>query len=254
MAAEALATDLRAAHLTDTVGLDFCPVIYRFPDQLCGSWSAKSEGPWAKAFFGCRGRCDGPRLDQDKTWQLMLYTWLGAGGLDGLPWKHICATGDLTRYDSSSEQAMAVIKFATSHTQLCGKHVLKFFGSDGRDKGLRFSQDELLMLKAWHEEWGIRVVWMHAAQGLTYKVSAGWSPRDNMAIIPRFDGALTALEDLAADLRAHLTDTVGLDLRPAGRGIWINLDAGGDAMDQDKMWQLKLINDYAAGGGKDPRP
>ena len=32
------------------------------------------------------------------------------------------------------------------------------------------------------------------AQGLTYKVSAGWSPRDNMAIIPRFDGALTALE------------------------------------------------------------
>ena len=42
---------------------------------------------------------------------------LGAGGLDGLPWKHICATDGLIRYDSSSQQAMAVIKFATSDTQ-----------------------------------------------------------------------------------------------------------------------------------------
>ena len=31
MAAEALATDLRAAHLTDTVGLDFC--IYSGPQE-----------------------------------------------------------------------------------------------------------------------------------------------------------------------------------------------------------------------------
>ncbi|CAE7854447.1 unnamed protein product, partial [Symbiodinium necroappetens] len=191
--------------------------------------------------------------------------------LDGLPWKHICATGDLTRYDSSSEQAMAVIKFATSYTQLRGKHVLKFFGSDGRDKGLRFSQDELLMLKAWHASVPTLTVaftlssagfasTMHGidgfgqlaikevlsylgvsgrerfrtmvfelipcgpgakngasvligctrkllqlatnlqprnqeyAQGLTYKVPAGWSPRDNMAIVPHCDGAVTARE------------------------------------------------------------
>ena len=80
----------------------------------------------------------------------MLYTWLGAGGLDGLLWKHLCATDGLRRYDSSSEQAMAVIKSAMSYTQLCSKHVLKFFGGDGRDKGLRFSQDVFLMLKAWH--------------------------------------------------------------------------------------------------------
>ena len=33
-------------------------------------------------------------------------------------------------------QAMAVIKIAMSYAQLCGNHVLKFFGSDGRDKGL----------------------------------------------------------------------------------------------------------------------
>ena len=86
-------------------------------------------------------------------WQLMLYTWLGAEGLDGLPWKHTCATDGLIRYDRydlSSQQAMAVIKFAKSYTQLCGKHVLKFFGSDGRDKGLRLSQDKFLRLKAWH--------------------------------------------------------------------------------------------------------
>ncbi|CAE7930745.1 unnamed protein product, partial [Symbiodinium sp. KB8] len=121
----------------------------------------------------------------------MLYTWLGAGGLDGLLWKHLCATDGLRRYDSSSEQAMAVIKSAMSYTQLCSKHVLKFFGGDGRDKGLRFSQDEFLMLKAWREERCIHVVWMHAAQGLTYKVPAGWSSRDNKAIIPHFDGALT---------------------------------------------------------------
>ena len=31
---------------------------------------------------------------------------------------------------------MAVIKIAMSYAQLCGNHVLKFFGSDGRDKGL----------------------------------------------------------------------------------------------------------------------
>ena len=40
---------------------------------------------------------------------------------------------------------MAVIKSAMSYTQLCSKHVLKFFGGDGRDKGLRFSQDEFLI-------------------------------------------------------------------------------------------------------------
>ena len=76
-------------------------------------------------------------MDQDKMWQLMLYTWLGAGGVDGLPWQHICATNGLTRYDASSDQAMAVLKFAMLYTQLCDNHVLKFFGSDGRDKGLR---------------------------------------------------------------------------------------------------------------------
>ena len=43
---------------------------------------------------------------------------------------------------------MAAIKL--SYAQLCGNHVLKFFGSDDHDKGLRFSQDKFLMLKAWH--------------------------------------------------------------------------------------------------------
>ena len=200
---------------------------------------------------------------------------------------------------------MAVIKFATSYTQLRGKHVLKFFGSDGCDKGLRISQDELLMLKAWHASvptltvafnlssanfgpkmqeidgvgqlaikevlsylgvsgrerfrtlafelipcapgakngasaligctrkllqlvtnlqprnqeyvttcfptvtvslefpWSFFVTvllvarWFNKcaqAQGLTYKVPAGWSPRDNMAIVPHCDGAVTARE------------------------------------------------------------
>ena len=41
------------------------------------------------------------------------------------------ATDGLTRYDPSSEQAMAIITFAMSFTKLCGKHVLKFFGSQG---------------------------------------------------------------------------------------------------------------------------
>ncbi|CAE7208927.1 unnamed protein product, partial [Symbiodinium sp. CCMP2456] len=152
-----LVTDLRA-HLTDTVGLDLsqlrhdalsetevlfasilglmreqtlsstvlCPVIYRFPEQLCGSWFATPEGQRAKAFLDARGDA----MDHDKMWQLMLYTWLGAGGVDGLPWQHVCATPGLTRYDTSPEQAMAVVKFAMSYTQLCGNHVLKFFGSD----------------------------------------------------------------------------------------------------------------------------
>ena len=89
MAVEDLAADLRA-RLTDTVGLDLrcdalsetqvlfastlglmreqtlsstvlCPAIYRFPEQLCGGWSATPEGQRAKA-FGCRGRCYGPAL------------------------------------------------------------------------------------------------------------------------------------------------------------------------------------------------
>ncbi|CAE7264561.1 unnamed protein product [Symbiodinium sp. CCMP2456] len=89
-------------------------------------------------------------MDQDKMWQLMLYTWLGDGGVGGLPWQHILATAGLTCYDASPAQAMAVVKFAMSYTQFCGIHVLRSFGSDGRDKGLRFSQDKFLMLKAWH--------------------------------------------------------------------------------------------------------
>ena len=331
MAVEDWATGLRA-HLTDTLGLDLqghdtlsetevlfasmlglmreqmlssavlCPVIYRFPEQLCGSWSATPEGQRAKAFLDAGGDV----MDQDKMWQLMLYTWLGAGGVHGLPWKHICATHGLTRYNSSSGQAMAVVKYAMQYTQLCGNHVLKFFGCDGRDKGLRFSQDKFLMLKAWHAavpalttafnvssatflscmcdmdgfgqlavkevfsylgvsgherfrtmafelipfgpgakngaslffgctrkllqmstslqpriqeyvakcspnvEPGVTVVdieiflcygytygkiiqQLRSGSG-TYKVPAGWSPRDNQAIIPRFDGAVTAHE------------------------------------------------------------
>ena len=83
-------------------------------------------------------------------WQLMIYTRLGDGGVDGLPWQHILATAGLTCYDGSPAQAMAVVKFAMSYTQFCGNHVLSFFGSDGRDTGLRLSQDKFLMLKAWH--------------------------------------------------------------------------------------------------------
>ncbi|CAE7943702.1 Cacybp [Symbiodinium sp. KB8] len=174
MAVEDLTTDLRA-HLTDTVGLDLrhdalserevlfasilglmraqtlsstvlCPVIHRFPEQLCGSWSATPEGQRAKVFLDAGGDA----MDENKMWQLMLYTWLGAGGVSGLPWKHILATDGLTHYEPSSDQAMAVVKFAMLYTQCRGNHVLKFFGSDGRDKGLRFSQDKFLMLKAWH--------------------------------------------------------------------------------------------------------
>ena len=134
---------MREQPLSSTV---LCPVIYRFPGQLRGSWSATPEGQRAKACLDAGGDA----MDQEKMSQLMLYTWLGAGGVDGLPWRHICSTDGLTRCDSSSEQAMAVIKFAMSYAQLRGNHVLKFFGSDGRDEGLGFSQDKLLMLKAWH--------------------------------------------------------------------------------------------------------
>ena len=52
----------------------------------------------------------------------------------GRPWQHISATDVLTRFDSSSEQATSTIKLAMSYTQLCGNHVLKFFGSDGREE------------------------------------------------------------------------------------------------------------------------
>ena len=48
------------------------------------------------------------------------------------------------------EQARVVIKFAMSPAKLCDTHVLKFFGNDGRDKGLRLNQDKFLMPKAWH--------------------------------------------------------------------------------------------------------
>ena len=95
-----------------------CPVIYRFPGQLRGSWSATPEGQRAKACLDAGGDA----MDQEKMSQLMLDTWLGAGGVDGLLWRHICSTDGLTRCDSSSEQAMAVIKFAMSYAQLRGNH------------------------------------------------------------------------------------------------------------------------------------
>ena len=85
-----------------------CPVIYRFPEQLCESWSGTPEGQGAEA-FGCRWRCYGPR--QDVATDASVETYLRNG---------------LGRYDSSSEQAMAVIKSAMSYTQLCSQHILKF--------------------------------------------------------------------------------------------------------------------------------
>ena len=104
---------MREQTLSSTV---LCPVIYHFPEQLRGSCSATPEGQQAEAEAG------GDAMDQDKMSQLMLYTWLGAVCVDGLPWRYICSTDGLTRCDSSSGQAMAVIKVAMSYAQLCGNH------------------------------------------------------------------------------------------------------------------------------------
>ena len=114
------------------------PTVSVKPEQLRGSWSAAPEGQRAKACLDA-GR---DAMDQEKMSQLMLYTWLGAGGVDGLLWRHICSTDGLTRCDSSSEQAMAVIKFAMPYAQLCGNHSSLAVTV--------VTQDKFLMLKAWH--------------------------------------------------------------------------------------------------------
>ena len=122
--------------------------VHRFPtlDRHCGiRFEARRtvgnggpfciySGPYEGADFVINSGviAGGDAMDQDKMSQLMLYTWPGAGGADGLRWRHICSTDGLTRCDSSSEQAMAVIKISMSYAQLCGNHVLGFFGSDGR--------------------------------------------------------------------------------------------------------------------------
>ncbi|CAE7888413.1 unnamed protein product, partial [Symbiodinium sp. KB8] len=160
---------MREQPLSSTV---LCPVIYRFPGQLRGSWSATPEGQRAKACLDAGGDA----MDQEKMSQLMLYTWLGAGGVDGLPWRHICSTDGLTRCDSSSEQAMAVIKFAMSYAQLRGNHVLKFFGSDGRDEGAKN---------------GASVFFGCTRQLLQLATNL---QSCNKATVPHFDGALTARE------------------------------------------------------------
>ena len=57
---------MREQTLSSTV---LCPVIYRFPEQLRGSWSATLEGQRAKACLDAGGDA----MDQDKMSQLMLY-------------------------------------------------------------------------------------------------------------------------------------------------------------------------------------
>ena len=92
-----------------------CHVIFGVPEQLYASWSATQEGQWANLFLDAGGP---DVMYQDKMWQLMLHAWLGAGSVAGLAWNHICAMRGLTRYESSSKQALAVVKFAMLDTQV----------------------------------------------------------------------------------------------------------------------------------------
>ncbi|CAE7561642.1 unnamed protein product [Symbiodinium sp. CCMP2456] len=183
---------------------------FRFPEQLCGSWSATpvaSRQRHLDAGGDAMGQlCCGPRQDVATD---AIYTWLGAGGVDGLLWTHICATDGLTRYDASSEQAVAVMKLAMLCTQFCGNHVLKFFSRDGNFVSKMHDIDGLGQ-RAVKEV----LIYLRAKKGASVL-----QPR-TQEYVPKCSGtlpwccpALCRLQAMAVDLRERLTDTAGFALR-----------------------------------------
>ena len=124
-----------------------CPFIQKFPEQLCGSWAAAPEGKAAKELL----QPNGDVMTAQKMWHLVLFTWLGAGGLHTKPWEQIRSIPELAVYSPDPRQPLEVIRFAMLWVQRCGNHVLQFFGSDGRDKGTRFGRSAFLMLTDWHK-------------------------------------------------------------------------------------------------------
>ena len=40
----------------------------------------------------------GPHMDKHKMWRLVLFTWLGAGGVHGQPWQELCAIPAIMMY------------------------------------------------------------------------------------------------------------------------------------------------------------
>ncbi|CAE7257101.1 unnamed protein product [Symbiodinium natans] len=126
-----------------------CYFINRFPDQLTGTWATTPEGRLVQVLVDAGG----PHMDKHKMWRLVLFTWLGAGGVHGQPWQELCAIPAIMMYSRKLQQKQPweVMKYAMMCVQRSSNRLLSFFGSDGRDKGLRFSRDYFRMLALWHD-------------------------------------------------------------------------------------------------------